>query len=226
MDSGEAPRELLAAWMQFLKDDLTEAVSALHNRLTVISVVASMDSPNLTAEQREDLKRIRAEAERAAKITVGLLRRVHAGAPDTIPTVYKDYDGRTSGRAHLLIVEADEANRTVMYKLFDRLGHRVTTVTNGLDAFEVLRQGGVDCVLSDLRLPYVGGRTLFEQVEEKLPHLASRFVFVTGDYTDPEARQFLEHTGQPVIGKPYDVAVLLGVVAEMVEKGRAVASGA
>ncbi len=224
IESGEAPRELLAAWVVFIKNDLTEAVSALHNRLNVIRIAATTEDGVLSPEQRENLERIRSEVARAAKITSGLMRRINAGAPDSIPSSYEEYGGSAIGSARILLVEGDEANRMVMTKLFQRLGHEVTAVTNGLDAFEIIRHQQLDCIIADLRLPYVGGRTLFEQVEERLPHMASRFVFVTGDYTDPDARAFLDGTGQPVIGKPYEVEALLGAVAHVASKS--VMSGA
>jgi CheY-like chemotaxis protein len=221
LEDTEPPRELLTAWVQFLRSDLTEAVNALHNRLSVISLAASADEGMMSPEQRENLRRIKAEVSRAAKITTGLLHRVNASAPDTLPQGLAEYDGSSLGSARILVVEGDEANRIVIAKLLERLGHQVTSATNGLDAFEIIRHGDSDCIVADIRLPYLGGRTLFQQVEERLPHMASRFVFVTGDYTNPESRSFLDSTGQPVIGKPYELEALLGAVAEVVRKNAA-----
>ncbi len=206
-------RELLSAWVQFLRSAIAEAANALHNRLNVIAAVADMDSSNLTKEQQRALSQIKIEVARAAKISNGLMRRVTTMAPNTSPVALYEYDGEGMEPARILIVEDDDANRSVMVRLFQSLGHEVTAVTDGRDAFEELKLRPIDCVISDIRLPYVGGRTLFEQVEERLPHLASKFVFVTGDYTRPESREFLERTGQPFIGKPYELNELLGAVA-------------
>ena len=211
-------RELLSAWVQFLRSAIAEAANALHNRLNVIAAAAEMDLSNLTKEQKRALNQIKVEVSRATKISNGLMRRVTAMAPDTAPPVGYEYDGEGMEPARILVVEDDDANRSVMVRLFESLGHDVTPVTDGREAFDVLEQNPIDCVISDIRLPYVGGRTLFEQVEEKLPHLASRFVFVTGDYTRPESRAFLERTGQPFIGKPYELNELLGAVAATLKR--------
>jgi len=219
--TGGAPREFLAAWVQFLKDDITEATNALHNRLNVISARATMVGRNLSDEHREELEQIKLEVALAAKITASLQRRVTAMAPDTAPPVLYEYDGSAMDPTTILLVENDDANRSVITKLFERLGHRVIPVTNGLDAFDQLQSRDIECVVCDLRLPYVGGRTLFEQVEERLPHLAGRFVFVTGDYTNPESRAFLEQSGQPVVAKPYELDALLGAVASILRGRRA-----
>ena len=212
--SGEAPRELLVAWVHFLKADITEAVNTLHNRLNVIShTAAAAISDDLSPEHRKALDRIRSEGERATNITTGLLRRVDALAPDTVPPVVFEFDSSKLPSGRILVVEDDEANRTVVRKVFERLGNKVTAVSNGLEAFAVIDSGGIDCVISDVRLPFADGKTLFQQVEQHVPHMASRFVFVTGDFTNPDTRTFLESTGQPYIGKPYELEALLGAVA-------------
>jgi CheY-like chemotaxis protein len=211
---GDASQELLGAWVQFLKADILEAVNALHNRLNVISHTATeANSDDHAPELRQALQRIRSEGERAANITTGLLHRVDALAPDTVPPVLFEFDGSQLPSGRILLVENDEGNRTVVSKVLRRLGQEVTAVTNGLEAFAELDSAGADCIICDVKLPYLDGRTLFEQVEQRLPHLASRFLFVTGDYTNPGTLSFLKITGQPYIGKPYELEALLGTVA-------------
>ena len=95
----------------------------------------------------------------------------------------------------------------------------VGEASNGLEALELLKLNPpVDCIVCDLRMPVLGGESLFEQLETLMPNMASRFVFVTGDYTDPETRAFLERSGQPVVAKPYEVAELLGAVATILRR--------
>lgn len=213
-----APHELLVAWVQFLKTDIMEAVNTLHNRLNVIfHTVSETTSQDLTPETRQAFDRIRSEVDRAAKISSGLLHRVHALAPDTMPPVLFEYDGSKIPSGKILLVEDDKANRSVISKVFERLGQQVTAVSNGFEAFAAMEAAEPDCIISDIRLPYLDGRTLFEQVEHQKPHLASRFVFVTGDYTNPATVKFLQTTGQPYIGKPYELETLLGAVAAILQ---------
>jgi CheY-like chemotaxis protein len=195
-----------------------EAVNTLHNRLNVIShTVSEATSQDLTPETRQALDRIRSEVDRSTKISSGLLHRVHALAPDTMPPILFEYDGSKIPPGKILLVEDDEANRAVIARVFERLGHQVTAVTNGFEAFAALEAAEPDCIISDIRLPYLDGRTLFEQVEHWKPHLAARFVFVTGDYTNPATVKFLQTTGQPYIGKPYELETLLGAVAAILQ---------
>ncbi len=216
--TGDAPHELLVAWVQFLKADIMEAVNTLHNRLNVIShSVSEASLEHLAPDVKQALDRIRSEGERAAKITTGLLHRVNTLAPDTMPPILFEYDGSKLPSGRILLVESDDANRIVIGKVFERLGHEVTAVANGFEAFTVMESTEPDCIISDVKLPYLDGRTLFEQVEQRKPHLAGRFVFVTGDFTNPATVRFLQTTGQPFIGKPYELEALLGAVAAILQ---------
>jgi len=218
LDSSETPHELLVAWVQFLKSDIIDAVNVLHNRLNVISHTASGSLQDaLTPDLKQNLERIRAETERATKIASGLLHRVNALAPHDAPAIVFQYEEEEFPSGHILLVENDEANQTVIRKVFERLGQTITVASNGYEAFAQLEENQVDCIISDVKMPYLDGRTLFQQVEEQKPHLASRFLFVTGDYTNPETVKFLKATGQPYIGKPYELDALLGAVAAILK---------
>ncbi len=68
----EPPRELLSAWVEFLKDDLARAANALNNRLNVIARLAeNLAEVRLTREEKADAQQILSEVQRAAKITQG-----------------------------------------------------------------------------------------------------------------------------------------------------------
>ena len=78
---------------------------------------------------------------------------------------------------------------------------------------------GADCIICDVKLPYLDGRTLFEQVEYSLPHLASRFLFVTGDYTNPSTLAFLKLSGQPYMGKPFELEAVAVILRNRIKDG-------
>ncbi len=210
----EPAPELIEAWVQFLRDHVTRAVNGLNNRLSAIGGEARQaGGSNLTKEQQESLGKIEQEIRWATNITGSLLNRVTSDAPEIAPPAWNLLSDAPKRQGSILIVEDDDSNRTVMTRLFRKLGHTVIPVTNGYEAYEALQQHKPDCIISDLRMPTLGGKTLYEQVENKLPSLASRFVFVTGDYTRPESYEFLLKAGRPVVGKPYELDQLLAAVA-------------
>ncbi len=218
----DVPYDVLRAWVDFLRDDVATSVNALNNRLNaILDLVRQLEEGKGTeADRREVFGTIHDEVRRAAEVTSRLLRRTDAMAPEGVPKMLEPFAEANAPPAHVLVVEDDADNRSAITRLLYRLGHRVTACANGVEAMAVLELGPVDCIISDLRMPALGGRSLYEQVEERMPNLARRFVFVTGDYTLPESRAFLERSGQPVVAKPYEVAELLGAVAGVLRRAR------
>ena len=78
-------------------------------------------------------------------------------------------------------------------------------------------------ILSNLRVPGMNGEDLYRRVEHGWPHLAPRFVFVTGE--EPGGCQ-TQYGGAPVpvLTKPYTPerpsAVFAGVIARDLERWR------
>src|SRR3989454_999207 len=119
-----------------------------------------------------------------------------------------------------LSVEADAVNRQARRLLLERDGHEVVAVENGLEAIERLGPASerFDAVVTDLQMPRLGGRALYEQLAEQRPQLADRFVFVTGDRARDETRKFLDECGQPSVMKPYDFNDLITAIAKVAGK--------
>jgi CheY-like chemotaxis protein len=131
----------------------------------------------------------------------------------------------TLAHLRILVVDDDAVNREAMRQLLQREGHEVVAVENGLEAAQHLdmavRAGGAkrfDAVITDLQMPRLGGRALYEQMMEKEPQLARRFVFVTGDSARADTRRFLEDCGQPAVLKPYELGELMTAVGEVTKK--------
>lgn len=219
----DVPLEVLRASLQFLRDDLAASINGLNNHLNAIldaTRAIAEGEGRLTPAAEGELVRIHEEVRRAADITSRLLHRADITAPEGPPSTahLAQPAGAPVAAAHVLVVEDDADNRTAITRLLYRFGHRVTACANGVEAMGVLELGPVDCIISDLRMPALGGRSLYEQVEEQMPNLARRFVFVTGDYSTPDSRAFLERAGQPVVAKPYEVAELLAAVAAVLRR--------
>lgn len=216
----EGPSRALAdAWVQFLRDEVADAANSLNNRLAVItSLHQRFETTRLDPGQQRDLEQIADEVERATAITAKLMSRAASGAPGAIPSGFVALSSRANRQGVILLVEDDDANREAIMRLLSIAGHQVIPARDGLEAFGALQATPVDCVVSDVRMPALGGRGLYEQVEERMPLLSRLFVFVTGDYARPETRDFLTKTGCPVVTKPYQIETLLNAVAAVLER--------
>ncbi len=123
-------------------------------------------------------------------------------------------------RMRILVVDDDAVNRQAMVLLLEREGHQVVAVENGLEAMERLgdRDTAFDAVVTDLQMPRLGGRAMYEQLVNSRPLVAKRFVFVTGDQARGETRAFLENCGQPSVTKPYDLGDLINAIGTVARR--------
>jgi CheY-like chemotaxis protein len=123
-------------------------------------------------------------------------------------------------RLRILVVDDDAVNRQAMVLLLEREGHQVVAVENGLEAMERLgdRDNTFDAIVTDLQMPRLGGRAMYEQLVNSRPLVAKRFVFVTGDQARGETRAFLESCGQPSVTKPYDLGDLINSIGTVSRK--------
>ena len=123
-------------------------------------------------------------------------------------------------RMRILVVDDDAVNRQAMVLLLEREGHQIVAVENGLEAMERLgdRDNTFDAIVTDLQMPRLGGRAMYEQLVSSRPLIAKRFVFVTGDQARGETRSFLENCGQPSVTKPYDLGDLINAIGTVSRK--------
>src|SRR6266852_2687876 len=111
----------------------------------------------------------------------------------------------------------DAGAREVLTALLGQEGHRVETAENGLEALELLAGRSYDVILSNLRMPGMGGEDLYRRIEHRWPHLAPRFVFVAGEKPGGFQTQY-GGAAVPVLTKPYTPERLRQVIAGVIAR--------
>lgn len=106
------------------------------------------------------------------------------------------------GPALRILIVDDEPG---ILKMFQRAlqGHEVTTVTSGRRALDTLAAASFDLVFCDLIMPDVTGMDIYEELEQRDPEMASRFVFMTGGAFTPRAREFVDRSPSKLLYKPF-----------------------
>jgi CheY-like chemotaxis protein len=89
---------------------------------------------------------------------------------------------------------------------------QVETASDGRAALAKLGQAEYDLILCDVRMPGLDGPDLYKALGRSHPELLSQFVFLTGDTLNPESREFVQQTGAPCLGKPFDFDEVYRVV--------------
>jgi two-component system, sensor histidine kinase and response regulator len=80
------------------------------------------------------------------------------GAPTTpLGTAIPSAPAPDGPGLRLLVVDDNPVNQRVISRMLERLGHRVETAANGLEAVEAVSRGGFDAVLMDCQMPVLDG---------------------------------------------------------------------
>lgn len=115
----------------------------------------------------------------------------------------------------ILVVEDETPLGNLLLETLVSRGHEVDMALDGAEALERIERRDYDLVITDVKMPIMDGRRLFEEIRRIRPNLATRVVFSTGDVVDPRTREFLGGSGLRVISKPFDLEEVHRVVSEM-----------
>jgi CheY-like chemotaxis protein len=122
-------------------------------------------------------------------------------------------------------MDDEETIRKVGRSLLQRLGHQVTTVSDGEEAlreYARARQAGqpYDLVIFDLTIPGgMGGREAMEKLLEMDP--AVRAIVSSGYSNDLVLSNYQAHGFRGMVSKPYEVADLAHTIERVLRGERA-----
>ena len=123
-----------------------------------------------------------------------------------------------SERPRVLIVDDEETIRDMLAEFLEMEGYAVATAEDGMSALELLESAHFDLVLTDLKMPRMGGITLLEQLRKHAP--ATMAVIMTGFGTVETAIDAMKRGAYDYILKPFKLDEVLHVVVRAVEKKR------
>jgi DNA-binding NtrC family response regulator len=118
--------------------------------------------------------------------------------------------------AEVLFVDDEAEIRLAVEEYLIRKGYAVTAVDNGLSALDLVRKRSFDVILTDLKMPRLGGLELLKRVKEIDPEL--EVVILTGHGTVKSAVEALKLGGYDYIQKPIKLDRLGHIVAKIFEK--------
>ncbi len=122
------------------------------------------------------------------------------------------------GRETILLVEDEGAVRSSARLLLERHGYKVIEAKHGAEALRVWRehQPGVDLLVTDMRMPEIGGRELARLLRAERPSLP--VVFMSGYSRDEEA-PIISGPLDAVLQKPFEIGALLQKLREVLDAG-------
>jgi DNA-binding response OmpR family regulator len=125
----------------------------------------------------------------------------------------------------ILMIDDDEELCEEITEILTNEGYRVTTAFDGLSGNRLIQKYDYDIVILDIKMPGLSGLDILEGIEGQNKEL--KVIVLTGrplsknlqeeqNYNDKE--ESLLGLADGIIGKPFDIEVLLGKIKELANK--------
>ncbi len=172
-------------------------------------------------KHHKGLVTVESEVNKGSTFTLYLPAAAHVAVPEE--TGYAGVK-ELSGTGRVLIVDDEEAIRTLVEFTLTHLGYKVCPAATALEGVELYRQKlqageRFDCVILDLTLPGgMGGRDALKLLLEIDPSVNA--IVSSGYAMDATMSHYQDFGFRGVITKPYEAAELGRTVREVIESGR------
>jgi two-component system NtrC family sensor kinase len=114
----------------------------------------------------------------------------------------------------ILVVEDEEPLALLICDALEADGHATERAADGVAALERLDAAGFDLVISDVKMPRMGGERLSEELRSRHPGLWRRLLLTTGDTVGADTDELAVRTGARVLRKPFDLDELRRTVRD------------
>src|SRR5580765_7791226 len=100
----------------------------------------------------------------------------------------------------ILVIDDEEPNRLALQRIFEREGWEVRLAADGRQGLEVLREGDIGVVLTDLKMPGMGGMELLKVARQVAPEV--QVIVVTAYGTVETAVEAMKEGAYDFVTKP------------------------
>jgi len=121
-----------------------------------------------------------------------------------------------SEKSKILVVDDEDALRTVLSGELVSEGYDVRTAADGDDAISNLEKESFDLVLLDIKMPRMNGFEVLKFVKEKYPR--TRVVMLTGFADLKNAIESKKLGAEDFVSKPYDLVDLLTTIERVLSE--------
>src|ERR1041384_1414753 len=122
-----------------------------------------------------------------------------------------------SRAAHILLIEDDASLATNLCDVLQEDGFKVTVCNRGDEGLRCATDGECEVVLTDLRLPGLGGLDLVRQLHDAQPRLP--VVLMTAHGTIETAIEATKLGAYDYLPKPFEMPELIGLLHRATARG-------
>lgn len=113
-------------------------------------------------------------------------------------------------RGSVLVVDDDPCIREIVTAILSSQGYACSTAVDGAEAVDLLEKRPVDVVVTDLRMPRLGGMELMDLVQERWP--GTDVIVITGHDEEGIYSKIIDAGGIDFISKPFEADELAAKV--------------
>jgi len=113
-------------------------------------------------------------------------------------------------KARILVIDDDEAIRSLFKRTLEGQGHTVVTAGNGIEGIECVKRWDFDLVFLDLKMPGLDGEEFLKQLKAIKPELP--VTIITGYPGSEMMERALKQGLFGVMGKPFDSSDIVNAV--------------
>jgi len=119
-------------------------------------------------------------------------------------------------KSHILVVDDEEALRTVLGSELTSSGYEVSTASDGDEAISVIQNKKFDLVLLDIKMPHVDGFEVLKFIKKNFPKL--KVIMLTGFADLKNAIESKKSGAEDFVSKPYDLVDLLTTIERVLSE--------
>lgn len=119
-------------------------------------------------------------------------------------------------KSRILVVDDEEALRTVLSSELISAGYEVSTASDGDDAISIIQNKKFDLVLLDIKMPKVDGFEVLKFIKKGFP--AIKVIMLTGFADLKNAIESKKHGAEDFVSKPYDLVDLLTTIERVLSE--------
>ncbi|MBN1396459.1 MAG: response regulator [Bacteroidetes bacterium] len=144
---------------------------------------------------------------------------VLAACKNNYDSVKEEKSDDLSGTETILIIEDEKSLLDLARIMFELKGYKVITAEDGAEAVELYKQNRdkISVVFTDIGLPTLNGREVFEQLKQIDPDV--KVIFTSGIFVDIKA-ELLKNGAKDFIQKPYRQEDVLRKIREVLDVKR------
>jgi len=121
-------------------------------------------------------------------------------------------------QVRILVVDDDEALRSVLSNELKNEGYIVETAADGDEAIEIVKQRKFDLALLDIKMPHVDGFQVLQYLKKEHPVI--KVIMLTGFADLKNAIEAKKLGADDFVSKPYDIVDLVTTIERAITSGR------